>query len=78
MNDEERNRYHGDLPQGLAAPASRSLAAAGIQRLDQIAVLSEAEIKRMHGIGPGALEQLRHALGGGGMSFTRTQEGGRG
>lgn len=61
----------GDLPAGLAAPAQRALAAAGLQRLDQLAQISEAELKKLHGIGPKAVEQLRQALHAQGLSFAK-------
>jgi DNA repair protein RadC len=57
-----------DLPK-LAAPAQRALANAGIQNLKQLSKFSEAEIKRLHGIGPNALTQLRRALKAKGLSF---------
>ncbi len=59
----------GDLPAGLSKPAQRALAGAGYQRLDQLAQISEAELKQLHGIGPKALDQLRHALAAQGLSF---------
>ncbi len=31
--------------------------------------ISEAELKQLHGIGPKALDQLRHALAAQGLSF---------
>jgi uncharacterized protein YndB with AHSA1/START domain len=58
-----------DLPSGLSQPARRALLAAGYRRLDQLAGLSEAEVKRLHGIGPNALDQLRQALAAQGQSF---------
>ena len=57
-----------DLPK-LAAPAQRALAAAGIQRLEQLTQLSEDEIKQLHGVGPNALEQLHRALAAKGLAF---------
>ncbi len=57
-----------DLPK-LAAPARRALAAAGYSRLEQIARVREADLKQLHGIGPNAIEQLRHALADKGLSF---------
>ena len=57
-----------DLPK-LGAPAQRALDAAGIQRLDQLTQFSEVEIKRLHGIGPHAIDQLRRALAAKGLSF---------
>jgi hypothetical protein len=40
-----------------------ALLEAGYWRLDQLTDLSEAEVKQLHGVGPKALAQLRHALG---------------
>jgi hypothetical protein len=61
-------RIESDLPK-LAAPARRALAGAGITRLEQVSRLSEAELAQLHGIGPNAIETLRHALHEKGMSF---------
>ncbi|MBC7814210.1 MAG: DNA-binding protein, partial [Burkholderiales bacterium] len=38
-------------------------------RLEQLAKVSEAEIKELHGIGPNALDALRKALVSKGLSF---------
>ncbi len=51
-----------DLPAGLAKPALRALAGAGVRRLEQLTALSEGEVARLHGMGPRALEALRRAL----------------
>jgi hypothetical protein len=64
-----QNKAESDLPPGLAAPARRALDGAGITRLDQLARLSEAEVKALHGIGPNALAVLRRALAARGLSF---------
>jgi hypothetical protein len=45
------------------------LSGAGIDRLEQLAKFSEAEIARLRGLGPNALQQLRHALAANGLSF---------
>lgn len=58
-----------DLPARLAAPARRALAAKGIVRLEQLAGIRESDLRRLHGMGPKAIEQLREALGERGMSF---------
>jgi len=58
-----------DLPTGLSQPAQRALAGAGYWRLEQLSKVSEAEIKRLHGIGPKGVEQLRRALSAKGLSF---------
>ena len=59
----------GGLPVKLAQPAHRALAGAGISSLEQLSRFSEAEISRLHGIGPNALVQLRLALAEKGLSF---------
>jgi hypothetical protein len=67
-----KNQPVSDLPK-LAAPARRALDAAGIQQLGQLTQFSEVEIKQLHGIGPNALDQLRHALATNGLSFAAEQ-----
>ena len=59
-----------DLPIELAAPARRALVGAGYVRLEQLTKLSEDELKRLHGIGPKALNQLRRALEAKGLLFS--------
>ena len=54
---------------GLSKPAQRALAAAGYSHLEQLATVGEDELLRLHGMGPKALEQLRHALVAQGLSF---------
>ena len=68
-NDQAHASQESDLPQGLAQPARRALLAAGCERLEQVAKLSEAEVKQLHGIGPNALKQLRSALAERGLRF---------
>jgi DNA-directed RNA polymerase alpha subunit len=58
-----------DFPAKLAAPAQRALANAGYVRLDQLTQLSEAELLKLHGMGPKAIGQLRQALQEKGLSF---------
>jgi predicted flap endonuclease-1-like 5' DNA nuclease len=60
-----------DFPKGLAQPARRALAGAGITSLDQLTKITEDEIKQLHGIGPKAVEQLRAALESRGLSFAK-------
>ncbi|MBS0266466.1 MAG: DNA-binding protein [Planctomycetes bacterium] len=57
------------LPAGLAAPARRALAVAGLKNLDDIARFGEAEIATLHGIGPNALKTIRAALQAAGQTF---------
>ncbi len=62
-------QQESDLPTELAAPAKRALVEGGYLRLEQLARVSEAEIKHLHGIGPNALKQLRTALSAKGLAF---------
>jgi pimeloyl-ACP methyl ester carboxylesterase len=60
------------LPTGLSKPAQRALDTAGYTSLERLAEVSEADLARLHGIGPKAIEQLRQALAAAGLSFTET------
>ncbi len=62
-------QQESDLLIELAAPAKRALVGGGYLRIEQLAMVSEAEIKHLHGIGPNALKQLRAALHAKGLSF---------
>jgi hypothetical protein len=69
MKAQKGPQQESDLPVGLAQPAQRALAGAGIQRLEQLTNYSETEIKGLHGIGPNALSMLHSALAEKGLSF---------
>jgi hypothetical protein len=53
----------------LAAPARRALENAGIKSLVQLSKRSEAEILKLHGMGPSSIPKLRKALQAEGLSF---------
>ncbi|SDJ85762.1 hypothetical protein SAMN05421823_101271 [Catalinimonas alkaloidigena] len=53
----------------LAAPARRALEGAGITTLAQLAEWREADVLALHGMGPGSLPKLRHALAAVGLAF---------
>jgi hypothetical protein len=53
----------------LAAPAQRALANAGYTRLEHLAVLSERDLRALHGMGPTAIGALRAALAQRGLSL---------
>ena len=57
-----------DLPSEIGNPARAGLVAAGYGRLEQLTGLSEADLLRMHGVGPKAVERLRRALGARGLA----------
>jgi hypothetical protein len=59
-----------DFPNGIGAPATRALLAAGYTKLDELADVPEAELKKLHGgMGPKALRVLQDALGETGRSL---------
>jgi uncharacterized protein YdhG (YjbR/CyaY superfamily) len=53
----------------LSAPASRALSGAGYTRLDQLVDVYEADLGKLHGVGPRAIVALREALHRRGLSF---------
>ena len=69
MNGKQHEEQGSDLPAGLSQPARRALAAAGYERLEQFTGVSEAEISKLHGVGPKAVDLLRSALHTRGLSF---------
>ena len=58
-----------ELVDGLSRPARRALANAGYTRIEQFTKLSEAEVGRLHGMGPKGVELIRRALASQGLSF---------
>ncbi len=65
MNDE----VESDLPAELSKPARRALAGAGYVRLEQLTKVSEAELLKLHGMGPKGVALLRQALAARGETF---------
>jgi DNA-directed RNA polymerase alpha subunit len=65
-----------DLPK-ISAPAQRALAAAGYNLLQQLTQVSEAELLRLHGMGPKAIGTLRQALAARGLAFAGEQSSGQ-
>lgn len=74
MAAKSNNSVQSDLPTKLSQPAQRALAGAGIQNLKQLTKFSEAEIKKLHGIGPNAMNQLQAALAAKGLSFAEKKK----
>jgi hypothetical protein len=72
---EQADQSESDLPRELAAPARRALLGAGYRQLDQLAGVSESEVRQLHGMGPKALDQLRRALEARGLSFAGDAKG---
>ncbi len=64
-----------DLPQKIGRPAFRALQAAGYKSLNQLASISEAELLKLHGVGPKALKLLKEALEAEGLCFAASASG---
>jgi predicted flap endonuclease-1-like 5' DNA nuclease len=56
-------------PKGVSKPAQRALASAGFTALAQLTQISEAELLKLHGMGPKAIRYLREALLEQGLTF---------
>ncbi|MDF2923579.1 MAG: DNA-binding protein [Paenibacillaceae bacterium] len=70
MADNEKNfETEGGFPFKLSKPARQALIHAGYTRLEQLAGLKEADIAKLHGMGPKTIVQLREALAAKGMPF---------
>ena len=69
MPDSKHEPTGSDFPRGVAQPARRALAQAGYFRLEQLTQARESELRRLHGMGPKALDHLRQALAAHGWSF---------
>jgi hypothetical protein len=63
--------FQGNLPPGLSQPSLRALAAAKLTTLDQLAKVREADIAKLHGMGPKGVTTIRDALKARGQSFKK-------
>ncbi|MFO7169919.1 MAG: DNA-binding protein [Chloroflexota bacterium] len=71
----QRGEPESDLPAKISSPARRALTAAGYTRLEQLTRVSEAELLKLHGMGPKALRLLREELAARGLSFAEAADG---
>ena len=62
LEERRMTQRESDLPTRLSAPARRALTGAGYVRLEQLTRVSEAELKKLHGLGPHGINLLRNAL----------------
>lgn len=77
MKNERDKQQESGLPMELSKPVRRALVGAGRVRLEQLTTFSKAEVRKPHGMGAKALEQLRRALELNGLSFADgTEEAG--
>jgi DNA-directed RNA polymerase alpha subunit len=62
-----------DFPFKLAAPALRALSRAGIYAIADFADWAEADVKKLHGIGPSAITAIKKNMAENGIRFTDQQ-----
>ena len=53
----------------ISAPATRALESKGITTLTELTKYTEADILKLHGMGPGSIPKLQSALKAEGLSF---------
>jgi predicted flap endonuclease-1-like 5' DNA nuclease len=59
---------NSDFPK-LSRPAHAALAVAGYTHLAQLAQVTEAEIAKLHGMGPKGIRELKDAMQAKGLAF---------
>jgi len=68
---EQQNKPADGFLSILSAPARHALQNKGITTIQQLARFTEADILKLHGMGPGSLPKLRDALAANGLSFVK-------
>lgn len=58
-----------DVPANIGTPAKRALAGAGYTSMSELSKMSEAEVLKLHGMGPKAIGIIRVAMADKGMTF---------
>ncbi|WP_025689426.1 helix-hairpin-helix domain-containing protein [Paenibacillus zanthoxyli] len=69
MEEQDIAGTQSGLPEKLSKPARRALQGAGYLTLEQLTKAGEAELLKLHGMGPKALDQLRRAMADKGLNF---------
>jgi hypothetical protein len=68
---EKLNKPTDGFLSTLSAPARRVLENTNITTLLKLSKLTEAEVLKLHGMGPGSLPKLRSALESKGLAFRK-------
>ena len=74
MNAKNSEQPKTDFPRQIGRPATGALAVAGYTRLKQLTRVTEAELLKLHGVGPKAIRILRETLEAQGMSFAKPNQ----
>jgi DNA-directed RNA polymerase alpha subunit len=65
----QKDQPEHDFPRAIGRPATGAFLHQGITRLEQLTQYSEAELLKIHGVGPKAVQILREVLKEKGLSF---------
>ena len=71
MSTKNSEGQETDFPRQIGNPATQALNAAGYSQLAQLTKVTEAELLKLHGVGPKAVRILRETLEAKGMSFAK-------
>jgi len=71
MNTKNSEQHETDFPRQIGKPATQALKAAGYTHLKQLTKVTEAELLKLHGVGPKAIRILRETLEEKGMFFAK-------
>ena len=74
MNMADKKQSANDFDFVPGAPARRALANAGYTRLEQFTKITEAELLKLHGMGPRAMAVIKEAMKVKGLSFKRVDK----
>jgi hypothetical protein len=69
MRQQKNETAEHDFPKGVSQPALRALFGAGYTHLRQLITVTEADLLKLHGMGPKVIGVLRSALAAKGQSF---------
>ena len=67
--DDRTHPNRDAFPKGVSGPALRALDSAGVRSVADLAQWHEADLAKLHGMGPKALDLLREALESSGRTF---------
>ena len=72
MTNQPSNEVH-DFPRAIGRPATGALLFAGYSRFEQLTQVTEADLIKLHGMGPKALGILKQTLEAKGLSFATNE-----
>ena len=74
MKEKDLYQPDTDFPYSIGRPAGNALKHAGYFKLKQLTKVTEAELLKMHGVGPKAVRILSETLEAQGMSFAKAKD----